>query len=197
MRCFGARRPAYVTRPIPIPTPAAAQSFNDGVHRALARRASVESPSSCHRARGRCMGARKRCSLGRSGQPDGTSHRTTDPRTTAARTRRWRAKLARRRPATGEFRRYTHRSAPGSEGLWVRRLGRRHLPEEVRRSLKTQQHAHPRPTLGRDGVSRFDSVVRLGPGWGRSSGGAKTYPVIRSGALCVPGLPRVSADDSL
>jgi hypothetical protein len=35
-------------------------------------------------------------------------------------------------------------------------LGRRHLPEEVRRSLKTQQHAHPRPTLGRDGVSRFE-----------------------------------------
>ena len=55
--------------------------------------------------------------------------------------------------------------------------GRRHLPEEVRRSLKTQQHAHPRPTpRSRRCVQvRMPSFVstRVGPAFG----GAKTYPV--------------------
>src|SRR5450755_184675 len=34
------------------------------------------------------------------------------------------------------------------------------LPEEVRRSLKTQQHAHPSTELRPRSVSRFDAVAR-------------------------------------
>src|SRR6185312_9256246 len=50
------------------------------------------------------------------------------------------------------------------------------LPQEVRRSLKTQQHAHssaePRP---RD-VSRFDTVARTFPSGSISNGGPELTP---------------------
>src|SRR5437016_62592 len=62
------------------------------------------------------------------------------------------------------FGRYTDRSASGAgadfgareyptwEGVT--------FPEEVRRSLKTQQHAHLRPTPRPRSVSRFDAAAR-------------------------------------
>ena len=67
-------------------------------------------------------------------------------------------------------------------------VGRNHFPEEVRRSLKTQQHVHPRPTLGRESVSRFERRRSVGPR-GLATGGAKTYPVNRSGARLCTGAP--------
>jgi hypothetical protein len=59
--------------------------------------------------------------------------------------------------------RYTHRSAPGSGSGSRARPWEETLPEEVRRSLKTQQHAHPRTNPRPRSVSRFEHRRLLAP----------------------------------
>ena len=68
-------------------------------------------------------------------------------------------------------------------------LRRNPLPDWARRSLKTQQHAHPRPHIGRE-VSRFDRPVGSA---GRPA--AKIEPRHRSGAASVRGAQLVKASE--
>ena len=76
------------------------------------------------------------------------------------------------------FGRYTRRSAPGSGRILGAPFREEYLPEWVRRSLKTQQHAHPSTEPRSRSVSRFDAVARTTLR-DRSDDGAKIDPVLR------------------
>src|SRR5450631_2977198 len=87
-------------------------------------------------------------------------------------------------------RRYTYRSAPGSRSeVPGAPMGRMTLLQEVRRSLKTQQHAHLSiDLLIEKCVQRFDAVDRRLLR-GSSDGGAKIDPVAPRKPTVYIGLP--------
>ena len=81
---------------------------------------------------------------------------------------------------------------PPRDPVWFGRATQEEtLPTEVRRSLKTQQHAHP----STESVEECVQVRRrrsTGP-YGSLDDGAKIDPVLRPGAHCVPGTRSVGA----